>query len=301
MRASAPPSPLSAAARGMGLAFLAAAFFASANVVIRLADPHMTVWHMMVGRSLFGVLVMSILARSMGIPLLGVHRGMLLAVGLAGVAGVTSLIGALILLPLFEALVLLYLYPAFAAVISPWLTGDRVTARDWGFIALAVLGTAIVLWPERLEGRLQWGHLLALTAALAYAMSFTLTRRVSGANSPLTPFFYISAVGGIACIGPLLWQPGSIWPAAEGWPALAGLAVLATLGHLATNKALSYLPSPRVGVISMFEVVFSGVLGWLLFGEAFGARPLLGGALILASGICLNTARRRPAPAVRPS
>lgn len=293
MRPSTIPSALPPTTVGLACAFLAAALFAMLNVAIRLAEPYMTIWHIMLGRSLFGIVAMLLLARSMEIRILGVHRRLLLSLGLAGVTGVTCLTGALMLLPLFEALVLIYLYPAFAAILSPWLTGDRMTRRDWGFIVLATLGTAIVLWTGDLKGRLQWGHLLALAAAFFYGLTITLTRRASKANTPLTPFFYISAVGGIACLVPLLWQPQPLWPAVQGLPALGGVAVLATAAHLATNKALSSLPSPQVGVISMLEVVFTGVLGLVLFREPLGLQALTGGALILAGGIGLNMAGRR--------
>jgi len=292
MRSFTPTAPMPAVLAGMGYAALAATLFALLNVLIRLAEPHMSIWHMMFGRSLFGVLAMTLLARSLGIRVLGVHRRLLTAVGVAGVSGVLCLMGALVLLPLFDALVLLYLYPAFAAVLSPWLTGDRVTGRDWGWIALATLGTGIVLWSGRVAGQLQWGHLLGLAAALAYGVSFTLTRRASGANSPLTPFFYVSAVGCLACLGPLFWPPGPVLPDSRGLPALAAIAVLGTVAHLANNKALSLIPSPKVGVISMLEVVFSGAFGFWLFHEGFGGQSFLGAALILAAALGLNTARR---------
>ncbi|MFZ7126556.1 MAG: DMT family transporter [Desulfobacterales bacterium] len=292
-----PPSStqplISTAAVGTGYAFLAASLFAMLNVVIRMADPYMTVWHMMFGRSLFGIVAMGILARAMGIRLLGVHRGVLTVVGLAGVTGVTSLTAALVLIPLFDALVLLYLFPAFAALLSPWLTGDRVSGRQWRLIALACMGAGFVLWSGELGNQLQWGHLLALSAAFFYGLALTLTRRVSGTNSPLTPFYYISAAGCLVCVGPLLWQQAPLWPDMQGFPALAGIAVLGTAAHLSTNKALSYLPSPQVGVISMAEVVFGAVFGFFLFGEPLGWGSLAGGVLILASGIRLNAPQRR--------
>ena len=66
------------------------------------------------------------------------------------------------------------------------------------------------------------------------------------------------------------------------------LAVLGAAAHLASNKALSYLSSPRVGIISMTEVLFGGIFGFMLFNEPLGCRSVIGGVLVFGSAICLN-------------
>lgn len=273
---------------GLTWAFIAAVCYAGLNTAIRFADAHMSIWHIIFYRSLFGVVVMALLARMTGVRILGRQRATLCLLGLSGAFGVTALTVALILLPLFEALVLLYLFPAFAALLSPWLTSDRVTPMDWLLIGAACFGAALVLWSGQLGSGLQWGHLLGLFASLCLGLTFTLIRRISADNSPLTPFFYICVAGIVVSIGPVLLQPRILAFSADGFPALITVAVLATAAHLAGNKALVYLPSPRVGVILMSEVIFGAIIGLLIFGEFLGTRTLLGGVLIIGSGIGLN-------------
>ena len=170
-------------------AFAAACSYAGLNAAIRFADAHMSIWHIVFYRSLFGVAAMIVLAWVKKYPLLGMQRSTLCLAGFSGAVGITALTLALILLPLFEALVLLYLFPVFAALLSPWLTGDRVSNRDWLLISAACCGAAIVLWSgKRVEG-LHWGHLLSLIASFSLGLTFTLIRRVSSENNPLTPFF----------------------------------------------------------------------------------------------------------------
>jgi drug/metabolite transporter (DMT)-like permease len=275
---------------GVGLvcAFTAAVCYAGLNAAIRFADVHMSIWHIIFYRSLFGAVAMALLARTAGIGILGRPRSTLCLVGLFGAAGVMALTVALIVLPLFEALVLLYLFPTFSALLSPWLTADRIAPRDWILIGTAFLGACLVLWSGSFISGLTWGHALGLMAALCLGLTFTLTRRISAGNSPLTPFFYICAAGMVASVGPLWLQSHTFAVATAGWPALGAVAALATAAHLAGNKALSYLPSPQVGVILMTEVAFGAVIGMLLFGEYLGGRTWMGGILIVASGIGLN-------------
>ena len=270
---------------GLTCAFTAAICYAGLNAAIRFADVHMSIWHIIFYRSLFGAVAMVLLARTAGIGILGHPRSTLCLVGLFGAAGVVALTVALIVLPLFEALVLLYLFPTFSALLSPWLTDDRMAPRDWLLIGTALCGACLVLWSGSFISGLKWGHALGLTAAFCLGLTFTLTRRISAGNNPLTPFFYICAAGMLASVGPLWRQSHTFAVATAGWPALGAEAVLATAAHLAGNKALRYLPSPRVGVILMTEVAFGAGIGMLLFGEYLGGRTWMGGFLIVASGI----------------
>ncbi len=281
---------------GPAYAFAAAVCYAGLNTAIRFADAYMSIWHIIFYRSLFGAVVMVLWARLAGVAILGRQRSTLWLMGMCGAGGVTALTIALVLIPLFEALVLLYLFPAFAALLSPWLTTDRVTPRDWLLIATACLGTALILWMGHSGSGLQAGHLLGLLSAFCLGLTFTLIRRTSAANNPLTPFFYICVAGVAVSIGPVMLRAETLMISPNGLPALVVVVVLATAAHLAGNKALACLPSPRVGVILMSEVLFGAVIGLLLFGEFLAMRSVLGGVLIIGSGIGLNLSAPRNRP-----
>lgn len=247
---------------------------------------------MVFARSVFGVAAMLMLARFGNISIWGRSRPTLLLAGVASIVNVVCLMSAILLLPLFEALVLLYLYPLFAALISPVVSGDRLSKIDWVGIALGLAGTILVLWPDNIETRLSVGHLFGIMAAFSYALTLTLIRRVIHINNPLVPFFYISLVGCLVGFLPAVWKTAPMGlPLVQGWAGLVAIAVLAALAYLACSKALTYLPSHQVGVISTTEVVFTAILGLLLFHESIGALALAGGSLILAGGLLLGMER----------
>lgn len=278
---------------GLAFGFTAAIGYAGLNTAIRFANVHMDVWHIIFYRSLFGAAAMVVLARIAGGRILGTRRPTLCLVGITGAGGVTALTVALIVLPLFEALVLLYLFPAFAALLSLWLTRDRLTPWQWPMIAVACVGAILVLWSGQHISGLQWGHLMGLMAAFCLGLAFTLTRRVSAFNSSLTPFFYICVAGIVITLGPVLAQSGTLAVAPGGLPALFAVGLLATAAHIAGNKALTLLPSPQVGVICMAEVPAGAIIGFWVFGEPLGMRTLIGGLLILVAGVGLNLTSRQ--------
>ena len=267
--------------------FLSTVLFSAVDLAIKLFEPYLSVWDMMLGRSLFGIVAIAILAKCSGVSLLGHGRGALVIIGLAGTTFIIFLTLALIMLPLFEAMVLIYLYPVFAALLSPRLTGEKMSSLDWLLIALAFIGTILILWPNHLEGQLRWGHLFGLSAAFLNGLILTLIRLVSARNNPLIPVFYINLAGCVICTGPFLWQNLPLQIETRGIMGLLAMSILATYAYLTINKALARLPSPRVGIIGMTEVVLGGVFGFLIFNESLYWRSILGAVLIVGSGICL--------------
>jgi drug/metabolite transporter (DMT)-like permease len=270
------------------LAVLAAFLFSCLNVVIRFSDPYLTVWHMMFGRSLFGVVLLFCMARSLGVGLAGSKRWILFLLGCTGTIGILLLTVALLRIPLFQALILFYTYPVVAALISPWLTPDSNSLRDWVCIALAFGGTGLTLWSGGVRGlELDVGHMAGLGASLCMGLTLTLVRRVSGVNTPLAPIFYISVIGMVTSLFPMLHPSVGLAVPALGLAWLIAIGLFAVLAHVATNKALVYIASAKVGSISMLEVVFGAVYGYALFSEALDWTTLVGGMFILLASIGL--------------
>jgi drug/metabolite transporter (DMT)-like permease len=275
--------------KGLVFALLAAVFFTCLDISIRFSGSELTVWHLVFGRSLFGVAAMWLLARKLGVELLGKRRGELVVVGLTGMAGASCLTWAIMRIPLFEALVLLYLFPVFAALFSPYLTGERPRGVEWLFIFLAFCGIVLMLWRGQGMVGMDWGHVAGFFAAVFIGLSMTMTRRVRVENNSLTPFFYISVVGCILAPIPLFLQDAPLFPEAGwGWAGLPAVCLFMTAAHLSNNKALGSLPSSTVGVITMLEAVLGAFVGWVIWSEPLGTMQFVGAAVVLGSGVALT-------------
>ncbi len=273
---------------GAALAVLAAFLFSCLNVVIRFSDPYLTIWHMMFGRSLFGTIFLLLLARSTGVRLAGRNRRTLILLSLTGTAGILCLTLALLRIPLFQALILFYTYPVVAALISPWLTSDSNSLWNWACIVLAFIGTALTLWSGQYGTLgLDTGHIAALAASACMGLTMTLVRRVSGVNSSLTPIFYISVMGMLVSLVPLFHPNVGFSIPLPGLAWLLAIGLFAVLAHIATNKALGYIASAKVGSISMLEVIFGAIFGYVLFSEPLGWSTMGGGALIIMAALGL--------------
>jgi drug/metabolite transporter (DMT)-like permease len=84
---------------------------------------------------------------------------------------------------------------------------------------------------------------------------------------------------------------------APWWVLLLTVGALSTaFAYLAGVAAIRMLGARLSSFLGLSEVVFAGIVGWILLGEALGPLQILGGALILG-GIVLVRLERRPADA----
>ena len=107
----------------------------------------------------------------------------------------------------------------------------------------------------------------------------------------------MSSAGGF----PLLFQEAPFQIGTRGIVGVLAITTLALAATLASNKALVYLSSPRVGLISMSELVLGAVFGYFLFNEQLTWRTLIGAVLVVGSGfrLSMKPMQESPEPADR--
>ena len=280
---------------GAGWAALAACFFTASDVLIRLIEPWTDVWQVVAGRSLFGLLAMLALSPFRRQSILGRQRGVLLVQGLAGAGTFVCLVLSLRSLPMAEALILLYLFPAFAALLAPWLTDDRHRLADWLLIGVAFVGLAVVLWPNNRTDGLVIGHLFGVLSGFCLGLAFTLVRRLHRQGDALSPYFYYCLCGFVGSAAVLILGPAKPWPETSlGWWGLLGVGAVSMLANPAANKSVQHLSAPKAGVVMMLEVVFGAAVGVVVFLEQPTLKLALGAILILggAAGLIAKPERK---------
>jgi len=195
------------------------------------------------------------------------------------------------------------LTPVFTVVLGALVLGERVTRAEAGGVALAAVGTAVVLAGQYDLGAVASGNAagvaLLLVASLAWAL-FTvygapLVRRYSAlttatyATAAAVPMLAVCAAVELAALG---YVPGSL-PTDLGAVAASGRALLAVayLGFGSTAaawylwyKGLEYVSAGTVAVFFFAQPVVGAALGAALLGEHLGAGFVGGGAL-MALGI----------------
>jgi drug/metabolite transporter (DMT)-like permease len=265
-------------------------FYAAMSVSAKLAGNHLSIWQIGVGRFVLGLVLVPLVVKTLRLSLWGKQRFLLTLRGLCGSVAFLLLVASFQKIPLSVAMVLFYLYPAFTALLSPWLTVDPTNKAAWPFIAGAFLGTIIILSPFDSGGSsLNLGHFLAMIAAILCALTLLLVRRLGKDNNIYTLFFYLCLTGTLTSLIPLLMQKGAFFPAyASAWIALVAVAVFSVGAQLSINQALIHTPAPKVSVMMTAEVPLVACFGVLYLGEPINWRLAVGTILIFGCGIGLN-------------
>lgn len=184
-------------------------------------------------------------------------------------------------MPLVNALTIAFLAPLIVTALSVPLLGEHVGWRRWMAVIAGFVGVVIVLRPG--EGMFTPAAIAVLIAAFCWAGLSVTARKLADTESSYALSLFITA-------GPLLVStfmlPGNyIAPTTNAWLlfALAGLcSALAWVGIVG-----GYRRAPPV-VLAPFEylaLIGAAVAGYLIWDEVPDRWVIVGGAIIIASGI----------------
>jgi drug/metabolite transporter (DMT)-like permease len=183
-----------------------------------------------------------------------------------------------------HSLALVYTAPLFIALLSRVALDERLPARKWLGVAIAVAGVGVLAGFEPdLSLRTLAGDALAAGSAVTFAIYSVIGRARRAAYSL---FEYAAGVYGW---GALWLLPLAVWQAPDSrYDAPAALALLGLgvgplgTGHTLYNAALRRIPATFANLIATLEVVGGVALSALLLGELPSPTSLLGAAIVLA-------------------
>jgi drug/metabolite transporter (DMT)-like permease len=195
---------------------------------------------------------------------------------------------------------LFYTYPAWVALFAALRGTDAVDARRGVALALSLAGITLMvgLPAAGAGGRLAWpGVLLALAAAVTYALYIPLLGRIRAAAGPVVGSVYVTAGAGLI-LGAWAVADGTLTarlPAAA-WGAALTLALVCTvLAFVAFLSGLGVLGPVRAAIVSTVEPFWTALLGAALLSQPITLPTVAGGVLIAAAVLLLQLPPRRPA------
>lgn len=234
-------------------------------------------------RSIFGVLIFLVAARWYGgYGALRTRRwGWHLLRTALSVGAMFGFFYGLANMPLVNALTIAFVAPMIVTALSGPFLGEQVGWRRWLAVIAGFIGVLIVLRPG--PGMFTPAAIGVLIAAACWAMMMMTARKLAATESSFSLAFYIMS-------GPLLVSsfilPGNyVEPDATGWILfiLAGAcSAIAWVGMVG-----GYRRAPPV-VLAPFEytaLVGAAVAGYLIWGEVPDLWVVIGGTVIIASGI----------------
>ncbi len=281
---------------------LAAFFFATMAVGIKIAAGSFNTFELVFYRGVVSVIFMALVLRARGTPLRTRVPMMHAWRSVIGVLSLGSWFYAIAHLPLATAMTLNYMSGVWVAA---FIVGGSVMygqAQRQGPLMATVLtsfaGVVMMLRPTLDQNQLfagLIGLLSGMGAALAY-MQVTALGKV-GEPEGRTVFYFsvgsaVAGILGIAFTGLTPWSSVS-WQAAT-W--LVPIGVLASLGQWCMTRAYSRGSTLLVANLQYSGIVFAAIYSLLLFGDQIALLGWAGMALIVASGLAATVLRSRTLP-----
>ena len=194
-----------------------------------------------------------------------------------------------------SSVILVTSHPAFVAVVSYFLWGERLGRLTIGGIVLALIGVVVINYGAFSFGsRAIVGDLLALIAGLAmggYLIIGGQLRERIGILNYLTAIYSGAAI--ILLAATVLAGYSLFGYSPNTYLMLILLALVPQLvGHSSLNLAVRLIPVTFVSVAILGEPVGATLLGWAILSEVPTASEIAGGLLIL--GGIFMVMRRRP-------
>lgn len=208
-------------------------------------------------------------------------------------------------MPLADATSIVFTSPLLTVLLSALFLRERTPRATWGAIALAFVGVLIVLRPNL--AALGLAALFPLGAAMAMAVLMMLNRRAAGLAPALVLQMLIAVCAapilvGIAIAGHLSGDAALAVPVPD-WTIVARcafVAVTASTGHWLIFRGTELASAATIAPTTYAELIVAATAGALVFGDYPDAVSILGMALIVAGGLWLWRAQKRPEVAETP-
>jgi drug/metabolite transporter (DMT)-like permease len=269
------------------MAHLLAAYFlyALGDAAAKWLVGSMPVWEVLFIRSAIAVSLCLLIG---GPAVLAALRRMgdkreLFVMNLANFLGWSAYYSAAVRLPLPQLYTIYYLSPIIAALLAGPMLGEKIRAASWIAAALGFAGVIISTAPASAPLPDPVPALLGLSAALMWGLSSVLYRRNVHEHGNLELVAYSNVVIGVCSALPLPW----LWRT----PALGQGGLLLVVGMAALGANLLYVSGVRrvsvgaAGPIAFFSLIWSALLGYLIWGDVPRPALLAGAVLILGAGL----------------
>lgn len=209
--------------------------------------------------------------------------------GLVGTTAMGLSFFALTRLPLPEAITLNYAQPLFVVIFSAIFLHEIVRFYRWSAVIVGMMGVIIVAWPKLTvfaggggDGGEMIGAFAALCGAAIAGVAMLLVRRlvVTERSSTIVFWFSVSA----SCYG-LLTLPTwiALTPSQTLFLILAGFC--GGIAQVLMTESYRYAEASTVAPFEYSSLILSLAIGFLVFQEAPTIHMVIGGLIVVGSGI----------------
>ncbi len=199
------------------------------------------------------------------------------AVGLTGmICGFT----AVSLLPLTQSTAISFSAPLFMTALSALILKEPVGMHRWMAVAVGFVGVLIMVHPDPRQF-VGVGVLFAIAAAVGSAGAMIAIREISRTEPGPTIVFYFTLAGAVVGLASLPF--GWVMPSPGVLALLVAAGLIGGTGQLLLTEAIRRAPVAVVAPFDYTQLVWAGLIGFLVWCETPALLTLAGAMVVAAS------------------
>ncbi|HZD59916.1 MAG TPA: EamA family transporter [Anaerolineae bacterium] len=273
----------------------AAIIWGSVGVVVRLIDlPAPVMVFYRVSFASIAILAFIATQRKIGVLAVGKNIYALSLMGTILALNWTSYFNSIQLTSIANAALITYTAPVFVAILSPFVLKEKLERITVVTLLVSLIGAALITAPSavRLSGQNLSGIAWASASAVTYATLVLLAKPLTLRVSVLAILFFEELSGAILLSPSLLLYDFTIDPLTIFFLFILGAFHTALPAGLYLS-GLRDIKAQQVGIFTYVDPVRAVIFAAIFLGEIPGATTLIGGTLIILSGLILVLATRR--------
>jgi drug/metabolite transporter (DMT)-like permease len=283
-----------------GVLLLAAAvfLFAAMNATTKTLSAVYAIPVIMAARYIIQTLMMvALLVPQRGWRVFATRRTGLVALrALALVASSLSLGLALKLMPVAETAALVFLAPMVVVLVARPLLKETIGLFGWLAVITGFLGVLFIVRPG--SGLDPWGVLFAGLTVIGTVAYQIMSRSLSRTETTLGLLFSTAMMGSVVFGAMVPFSFGGAVLSPLNAALLVSLGITGGLGHYLLTAAYRRAPASLLAPVNYLELVWAGLLGWLVFSHLPDTLTAIGMAVVASSGVLValrsaHMARRR--------
>ena len=188
-------------------------------------------------------------------------------------------------IPMADVTAINYLTPIFTTIGAILIFKEVITLNRVGALLLSFIGAMLILKPgfEIFSN----GKIAQLFSTILFATSYLIAKNLTKTESTNLIVIFLTFFATIT----LLPFTFFLWvnPSIDDLLLLFGVAILGTLGHYFMTMALSLAPLSVTQPVIFFQLIWSTLIGLLLFGESLDIFILIGGSFIVVAIVQLSS------------
>lgn len=233
-------------------------------------------------RNFFSLIITVVLIVRKGESFAGHNKKLLLVRSVLGMLGIVFFFYAISHMKfLADATIMNNMSPFFVVILSVLFLREDISKYQIVALILALVGVVLIVRPQFDLTILP--SLSGIFSALFAGGAYVTVRYLRKTDSPRTIVFYFTLLTTI-CMFPFILKGDWLMPRGLDIIKVLGVGLFATSGQYALTYAYKFVEASQVSIYTYTGIIFSSIIGIVVFKESLELFTILGGLLIISGG-----------------